>query len=78
MEDKINKYLLIRNITFPNIIKMEEFRNNLDFNNKEIIGGGGSGVTYKILNKKDNNFYLLKQIFLKKWKNLAQKMRQIF
>ena len=40
--------------------------NELDFTDKKKIGQGSSGITYKIRNTKDNNYYLLKEIFLVK------------
>ena len=45
---------------------MEDIRNQLDYQNKEVIGNGASGIIYKILNKKNNKYYILKQILLKK------------
>ena len=44
---------------------MEDFKNQLNFKNKQLIGNDASGIAYKIFNFKDKNFYVLKQILLK-------------
>ena len=51
---------------------MEDIRNQLDYQNKEAIGNGASGIIYKILNKKNNKYYILKQIVLKKIDDIEQ------
>ena len=56
----------------------DDFKKEFDFQNKKKIGQGSSGITYKIRNKQDGNYYLLKEIFfqsseeLKKEKNEAK------
>ena len=45
---------------------MEDLRNQLDYQNKKLIDNGASGMVYKILNKKNNKYYILKQTLSKK------------
>ena len=45
---------------------MEDLRNQLDYQNKKLIGISSLGIVYKILNKKNNKYYILKRILLKK------------
>ena len=51
---------------------MEDIRNQLDHQNKKVIGNGASGIVYKILNKKNNKYYVLKQILLKNMDDIEQ------
>ena len=45
---------------------MKNFRNQFDYQKKELIDNGSSGLIYKIFNTKEKNYYIMKQILLKK------------
>ena len=56
---------------------MGDFKNQLDFKNKELIGNGASGIAYKIFNNKDKNYYCLKQILLKNDDKIKQAENEV-
>ena len=56
---------------------MGDFKNQLEFKNKELIGNGASGIAYKIFNNKDKNYYCLKQILLKNNDKIKQAENEV-